>query len=81
MVQQQEAEKAIFAMRQAKTDAESTRIQGEALEKARKLVELKVAKKRNGVAPQVVGSCSNILLPLGKAQERGRSSISALAVP
>ena len=77
MVQQQEAEKAIFRMQQAKTDAEtliikatadaeSIRIQGEALEEAPKLVELKMVEKWNGVAPQVVGSGSNILLPLGK---------------
>jgi prohibitin 2 len=77
MVQQQEAEKAIFKMQQAKTDAEtliikakadaeSIRIQGEALEKAPKLVELKMVEKWNGVAPQVVGSGGNILLPLGK---------------
>jgi prohibitin 2 len=77
MVQQQEAEKAVFRMQQAKTDAEtliikaradaeSIRIQGEALEKAPKLVELKMVEKWNGVAPQVVGSGSNILLPLGK---------------
>ncbi len=76
MVQQQEAEKAIFKMQQAKTDAEtliikatadaeSIRIQGEALEKASRLVELKMVEKWNGVAPQVVGAGSNILLPLG----------------
>jgi prohibitin 2 len=81
MVQQQEAEKAVFKMQQAKTDAEtliikakadaeSIRIQGEALEKAPKLVELKMVEKWNGVAPQVVGSGSNILLPLGKTGER-----------
>ena len=75
-VQQQEAEKAVFKMQQAKTDAdtliikahadaESIRIQGEALEKAPKLVELKMVEKWNGVAPNVVGSGSNILLPLG----------------
>lgn len=79
MVQQQEAEKAIFKMQQAKTDAEtliikakadaeSIRIQGEALEKAPKLVELKMVEKWNGVAPQVVGGGpgANIMLPLGK---------------
>lgn len=76
MVQQQEAEKAVFKMQQAKTDAEtliikatadaeSIRIQGEALEKASRLVELKMVEKWNGVAPQVVGAGSNILLPLG----------------
>jgi prohibitin 2 len=82
MVQQQEAEKAIFKMQQAKTDAEtliikatadaeSIRIQGEALEKAPKLVELKMVEKWNGVSPQVVGAGSSIMLPLGK-QETSR---------
>ncbi len=77
MVQQQEAEKAIFKMQQAKTDAEtliikatadaeSIRIQGEALEKAPKLVELKMVEKWNGVSPQVVGAGSSIMLPLAK---------------
>jgi prohibitin 2 len=76
MVQQQEAEKAVFKMQQAKTDAEtliikakadaeSIRIQGEALERASRLVELKMVEKWNGVAPQVVGAGSNIMLPLG----------------
>lgn len=80
MVQQQEAEKAIFKMQQARTDAEtliikakadaeSIRIQGEALEKTPRLVELKMVEKWNGVAPQVVGSGSNILLPLGKGTD------------
>ena len=79
MVQQQEAEKAIFKMQQAKTDAEtliikatadaeSIRIQGEALQQAPKLVDLKLVEKWNGVAPQVVGSGSSVLLPLGKVQ-------------
>ena len=79
MVQQQEAEKAIFKMQQAKTDAEtliikakadaeSIRIQGEALQSAPKLVDLKMVEKWNGVAPQVVGPGTNILLPLGKGQ-------------
>jgi prohibitin 2 len=77
MVQQQEAEKAVFKMQQARTDAEtliikakadaeSIRIQGEALEKAPKLVELKMVEKWNGVSPQVVGAGSNIMLPLEK---------------
>jgi len=80
MVQQQEAEKAVFRMQQARTDAEtliikakadaeSIRIQGEALEKAPRLVELKTVEKWNGVAPQVVGAGSNILLPLGKGPD------------
>jgi prohibitin 2 len=77
MVQQQEAEKAIFKMQQARTDAETQiikatadaeaiRIQGEALEKAPTLVDLKMVEKWNGVAPQVVGSGTNVMLPLEK---------------
>lgn len=79
MVQQQEAEKAIFKLQQAKTDAdtaiaiargqaESIRIQGEALEKNPKLVDLKIVEKWNGVTPQVVGSGSNILLPINNSK-------------
>jgi hypothetical protein len=78
MVQQQEAEKAIFKM-QAKTDAEtliikatadaeSIRIQAGAFG-APKLVELKMVEKWNGVSPQVVGAGSNIMLPLGRSAE------------
>jgi prohibitin 2 len=80
MVQQQEAEKAVFKMQQARTDAEtliikatadaeSIRIQGEALEKAPKLVELKMVEKWNGVSPQVVGAGTSILLPLEKPRD------------
>ena len=79
MVQQQEAEKAVFRMQQARTDAEtliikakadaeSISIQGAALEKTPRLVELKMVEKWNGVSPQVVGSGSNILLPMAKPQ-------------
>jgi len=77
MVQQQEAEKAVFRMQQARTDAETQiikakadaeaiRIQGEALEQAPTLVELKMVEKWNGVSPQVVGAGTNVMLPLGK---------------
>ncbi len=77
MVQQQEAEKALFRKQQAQTDAEtaiiaahgqaeSIRIQGEALEKNPKLVDLKMVEKWNGVSPQVVGAGTNIMLPLDK---------------
>lgn len=79
MVQQQEAEKALFRKQQAQTDAEtaiisakgqaeSIRIQGEALEKNPKLVDLKMVEKWNGVAPQVVGAGSNIMLPIQQSK-------------
>jgi prohibitin 2 len=75
MVQQQEAEKALFSLQQAETDAktqiikakadaQSITIQGEALQKNPKLVELKMVEKWDGHAPQVVGGGSNILLPM-----------------
>ena len=83
MVQQQEAEKAVFRMQQAKTDAETQiikakadaeaiRIQGEALQATPKLVDLKMVEKWNGVAPQVVGAGTNILLPLNKGGSSGQ---------
>lgn len=76
MVQQQDAEKAIFRKQQAQTDAEtavifakgqaeSIRIQGEALEKNPKLVDLKMVEKWDGHSPQVVGSGS-VMLNMGK---------------
>lgn len=79
MVQQQEAEKAVFKMQQAQTDAEtalikaradaeSIRIQGEALDRFPRLVDLKMVEKWNGVAPQVVGTGSSIMLPLEKGK-------------
>ena len=75
MVQEQEAEKAVYRVRQAETEAkiavakakgeaESIRIQGEALEKAPKLIELKLVEKWNGVAPQVLGADVKTLLPI-----------------
>lgn len=72
MVQQQEAEKAVFKKQQAETDAatsiikakadaESIRIQGEALQKNPKLVELKMVEKWDGKAPQVLGGHTGML--------------------
>jgi prohibitin 2 len=75
MVQQQEAEKSVYKQEQAETEAatavikakgeaEAIQIQGAALEKTPKLIELKMVEKWNGVTPQVVGSGTNILLPM-----------------
>jgi prohibitin 2 len=74
MVQQQEAEKALFKQQQAQTDAataiikakadaESIRIQGEALQKNPKLVELKMVEKWDGKAPMVLGGQGAVVLP------------------
>ena len=75
MVQQQETEKALFKQQQAETDAktsiikaradaESIRIQGEALQKNPKLVELKMVEKWDGKAPQVLGGGNGMIFPL-----------------
>lgn len=75
MVQQQNAEKALFSKEQAQIDAEtaiikakgeaeSISVQSAALEKAPKFIELRMVEKWNGVSPQVVGAGSNIMLPI-----------------
>lgn len=76
MVQQQEAEKSVFKKQQALTDAEtlviaakgqaeSIRIQGDAIAKNPSLIQLKMVEKWNGVTPQYVGGGqANILLPV-----------------
>ena len=79
MVQQQETEKALFKQQQAETDAktsiikaradaESIRIQGEALQKNPKLVELKMVEKWDGKAPQVLGGNGTTLIPLSSSE-------------
>lgn len=77
MVQQQEAEKSVFRKQQAETDAltkmiaakaeaEAIAITGKALQDNPKLVELRMVEKWNGVSPQIVGTGTNILMPLNK---------------
>lgn len=79
MVQQQDAEKAIFRLQQTETDAktevakargqaESIRIQGEALEKNPKLVDLKMVEKWNGVAPVVLGN-TGLMMPFPETKK------------
>ena len=73
MVQQQEAEKAIFKQQQAKADADTTiikakadaesiRIQGDALQKNPALVQLKMVEKWDGKAPMVLGGNATVWL-------------------
>ncbi len=81
MVQQQQAEKALFFKQQAETDAQTAiirangeaqaiQIQGAALEKVPKLIALKMVEKWNGVSPKVVGAGSgmSVLLPVEEKQ-------------
>lgn len=76
MVQQQEAAKAEFTKQKAKIEAETAvlraegeakaiTIRGNAIRDNPKLIDLQIAEKWNGVAPLVVGSSGNILLPIG----------------
>lgn len=94
MVQQQEAEKAVYREEQAQTEAkiavtkakgeaEAIQIQGAALERTPRLIDLKMVERWNGVAPQVVGGgagAGNILLPI--APSPGRSGAAgAMGTP
>jgi prohibitin 2 len=81
MVQEQEANKAVFeqqkaqidadiAVIRAKGEAESIRIRGEALAKNPELIDLEVITKWNGLTPRVVGGGAGgaaMLLPMGVA--------------
>lgn len=73
MVQQQEAEKASYIKQKAQTDAEtaviaaqgqaqSLRIQGDAIAKNPSLIQLKMVEKWNGVMPLYTGSGANLFL-------------------
>ncbi|MBI4662041.1 MAG: prohibitin family protein [Verrucomicrobia bacterium] len=79
MVQEQEANKAVFeqqkaqveaqiAVIRARGEAESIRIRGEALVKNPELIDLEIVRKWNGRTPRVVGGSAGgaqMLLPLG----------------
>lgn len=79
MVQEQEAAKAKFiqqraqieadtAVIKAKGEAESIRIRGEALKENPAYVDLQIVDRWDGIAPLVIGSGDNVLLPLQDLQ-------------
>lgn len=81
MVQEQEAEKAVFTKKKAEMDAQtaivvaegqakSLSIQGEAIRKNPETMQMELIKKWNGVSPMVVGAGTgtNILFPVGKKE-------------
>jgi prohibitin 2 len=79
MVQEQEASKSKFlqqraqieadtAVIQAKGEAESIRIRGEALKANPAFVDLKIVDKWDGLTPLVIGSGDNLLIPLAEAE-------------
>jgi prohibitin 2 len=87
MVQEQEANKAVFeqqkaqidadiAVIRAKGEAESIRIRGEALAKNPALIDLEVITKWNGLTPRVVGGGAGgaaMLLPMGDVPQAGQT--------
>ncbi len=92
MVQEQEANKAVFEQQKAqidadieviraKGDAESIRVRGEALSLNPEVIDLEVIKIWNGSTPRVVGGevgGTDMLLPLGAKRDwRERSSARA----
>lgn len=87
MVQEQEANKAIFEQERAKIEADTTvikargeaesiRIRGEALQQNPEIIELNVIKMWNGKSPKVIGGTSggaNMLLPLGPVAQPSKT--------
>ena len=83
MVQEQEANKAVFeqqkaqieaqiAVIRARGEAESIRIRGEALAKNPELIDLEIISKWNGRTPRIVGSGvggAQMILPLSPAPD------------
>lgn len=82
MVQEQEANKAVFQQQKAQIEAqtavitargeaESIRLRGDALSTNPELIDLEIVRKWNGRAPRVVGTESkgaHMLLPMGRIQ-------------
>ena len=79
MVQEQEANKAVFeqqraqieaqiAVVRARGEAESIRIRGDALARNPELIELEIVRKWNGITPRIVGGDAGgaaMILPIG----------------
>jgi prohibitin 2 len=90
MVQEQEANKAVFEQQKAQIDAqiaivrargeaESISIRGEALAKNPELIDLEIVRKWNGRTPRVVGGESGgatMILPINPDATRSRTSFT-----
>ena len=92
MVQEQEASKSKYvqqraqidadtAVIQAKGEAESIRIRGEALKDNPAFVDLKIVDKWDGVTPLVIGSSDNVMFQLQDLEHKNAKSIQQPAVP
>ena len=88
MVQEQEANKAVFqqqkaqieadtAIIQARGEAEAIQIRGDALSKNAAFIDLEIVERWNGATPRVVGGGmggADMLLPLGSLKTSGQAS-------
>ena len=92
MVQEQEASKSKYvqqraqidadtAVIQAKGEAESIRIRGEALKDNPAFVDLKIVDKWDGVTPLVIGSSDNVMFQLQDLEHKNVKSIQQPAAP
>jgi prohibitin 2 len=90
MVQEQEAQKAQYVQTraqidadtsviQAKGEAESIRIRGEALKEDPAFVDLKIVDKWDGAAPLVIGSGDNLVYQLQDLERLGQLKHNAAA--
>lgn len=81
MVQEQEAQRSKYvqqraqieadtAVIKARGEAESIRIRGDALKNNPTFVELQVVDKWDGVAPQIIGSGENVMVPFAELERR-----------
>jgi prohibitin 2 len=81
MVQEQEAQRSKYvqqraqieadtAVIKARGEAESIRIRGEALKDNPTFIELQVVDKWDGVAPAIIGSGENVVMPLTELERR-----------
>ena len=92
MVQEQEAQRSKYvqqraqieadtAVIKARGEAESIRIRGEALKDNPTFVELQVVDKWDGVAPLIIGSGDNVLMPLAELERRRELKENATPTP
>lgn len=90
MVQEQEASKSKFVQQraqieadtaaiQAKGEAESIRIRGQALKDNPAFVDLKIVDKWDGLTPLVIGGGDNLLIPLADAERLRQTRANAPA--
>jgi prohibitin 2 len=69
-VQQRAQIEADTAVIKARGEAESIRIRGEALKDNPTFIELQVVDKWDGVAPAIIGSGENVVMPLTELERR-----------